>query len=318
MSRRFAILALAVGATAADVRAQVTPRPPDARPAVGPPPSTDIWLAPLTLRAGKYGVGTPVNVTRRTGYDNQPSFTPDSRALLFTSVRGDAQADIYRYDLRARTTTRVTSTPESEYSATVYGDGSRFSVIRVEADSTQRLWSFRLDGSDPQLVFAGIRPVGYHAWVDARTAALFLLGSPNALVLADVVTGRADTLARDIDRSLVSLPAGGGFSFVQHAADGSLILTAVDVRTTSMGGRQAFPLPLTRLPRGATYVAWLAPAVALSGADGTLLLWRGKAATAGWTTAADVTRYGLRKISRLAVSPDHRWVAIVAEPAGTR
>ena len=32
--------------------------------------------------------------------------------------------------------------------------GTRFSVIRVERDSTQRLWSFALDGSDPQLMLA--------------------------------------------------------------------------------------------------------------------------------------------------------------------
>src|SRR5919199_943152 len=95
----------------------------------GAPPSTDIFLAPIRIQNGKPVVEKPVNITARPGYDNQPSFTPDSRSLLFTSVREDAQADIYRYDLRTRATTRVTSTPESEYSATVYGDGTRFSAI---------------------------------------------------------------------------------------------------------------------------------------------------------------------------------------------
>ncbi|HEV8234402.1 MAG TPA: hypothetical protein VGP84_07375, partial [Gemmatimonadaceae bacterium] len=153
------------------------------------PPSTDIFLAPVRIDRGQLVVGTPVNVTNRPGYDNQPSFTPDSRALLFTSVRADAQADIYRYELQTKSITRVTTTPESEYSATIFGDGSRFSVIRVEADSTQRLWSFRLDGTDPRLVFAGFKPVGYHAWVDSTTVAMFLLGRPNALVLADTRGG---------------------------------------------------------------------------------------------------------------------------------
>src|SRR5690349_23137595 len=102
------------------------------------PPSTDIYLLPLQVTGMGIHVGTPVNITNRPGYDNQPSFTPDSRAILFTSVRADAQSDIYRYDMAMKATTRVTSTPESEYSATVYGDGTRFSVIRVERDSTQR------------------------------------------------------------------------------------------------------------------------------------------------------------------------------------
>src|SRR5512142_3166495 len=83
------------------------------------PPGTDIYLAPLTVAAGRIGVGTAVNITNRTGYDNQPSFTPDGASILYTSVREDGQADIWRYDLRDRSTHQVTHTPESEYSPTV-------------------------------------------------------------------------------------------------------------------------------------------------------------------------------------------------------
>jgi dipeptidyl aminopeptidase/acylaminoacyl peptidase len=275
------------------------------------PPSTDIYLAPVRQQGGRVTVGTPVNITNRPGYDNQPSFTPDGRAVLFTSVRGDGQADIYRYDVRTKSTSRLTSTPESEYSATVYGDGTRFSVIRVEADSTQRLWSFRLDGTDPRLVFSSIKPVGYNAWIDSTTNALFLLGRPNALVVADTRSGREDTLARDIGRSLVPLPKGGGFSYLQHAKDSSWILTAVDVRR-AMDARSFMTMPLVRMPPGADYIAWLAPAVALAGSGSKILIWRGSARETSWSPVADFSRYGLSRISRLALSPDHHWLAIVA------
>jgi hypothetical protein len=239
-----------------------------------PPPSTDIFLAPVRVRNGTPVIGAAVNITNRPGYDNQPAFTPDSRAILFTSVREDAQADIYRFDIAAKSTTRITKTPESEYSATVYGDGTRFSVIRVERDSTQRLWSFRLDGTDPHVLFTDIKPVGYHAWVDSTTVAMFILGSPNALVLADTRSGRPDTMARNVGRSLVPLPNGNGFSFVQRARDSSWILTAVDVRGSGRD-RHTMILPLTRLPAGADYVTWLEPAVAIAGSGSKLLLWRG-------------------------------------------
>jgi hypothetical protein len=282
-----------------------------------PPPSTDIFLAPLRIQKGSVSLGTPVNITRRAGYDNQPSFTPDSRAVLFTSVRGDAQADIYRYEIASKAITRVTSTPESEYSATVYGDGTRFTVIRVEADSAQRLWSFRLDGSDPRLLFPNIRPVGYHAWIDSTTVAMFLLGRPNALVLADTRSGHPDTLARDVGRSLVRLPNGSGFSFVQHARDSSWILTAVDVRGSGRE-RRTMVLPLTRMPAGADYVAWLAPAVAITGTGTRILIWRGDAKNTQWTELVDLSRFGLQRISRVALSPDHGWLAMVAEPSSQR
>ena len=278
------------------------------------PPSTDIYLAWVRIEGAKISVGAPANITNRPGYDNQPSFTPDSKSILFTSVRSDAQADIYRYDLVAKTTSRVTTTPESEYSATVFGDGSRFTVIRVEADSTQRLWSFRLDGSDPRLVFETIKPVGYHAWVDTTTVAMFVLGKPNALVLADTRVGHPDTLARDIGRSLLPLPSGDGFSFVQRAKDSTWILTAVDVRGTGRE-RRTMSMPLVRMPAGADYITWVAPAVAIAGSGSKLFIWRGKEKPADWTELADFTKEGLTHISRLALSQDHRWIAIVAEPA---
>ena len=35
-------------------------------------------------------VGPAMNITHRAGYDNQPSFTPDSRSILYTAVGADA------------------------------------------------------------------------------------------------------------------------------------------------------------------------------------------------------------------------------------
>ena len=126
------------------------------------PPATDIFLAPLSITStdGRPVIGKPVNVTNRPGYDNQPAFTPDSKGVLFTSIHedGGGQSDIYRYDLGTKAITRVTSTPESEYSATIMPGGQRFSVIRVERDSAQRLWSFAMDGSDPQQHVPTLRP----------------------------------------------------------------------------------------------------------------------------------------------------------------
>jgi dipeptidyl aminopeptidase/acylaminoacyl peptidase len=276
------------------------------------PPGTDIYLAPLSTRDGRLEVGTPTNITNRPGYDNQPSFTPDGRAILFTSIRDDGQADIYRYDLATKAVTRVTSTPESEYSPTVMPGGKRFSVIRVERDSTQRLWSFNLDGSDPQVVFATAKPVGYHAWIGRDTAVLFLLGSgltPNALVRMER-SGQVDTLARNIGRSLVALSGRAGFSYVQRMPDSTWQLRIGDVRrppSAATFGRVA------ELPPGADFVAWLSTDRVLT-ATGTKLMLRDMTKAGGWTDVADFGAAGLSRLSRLAVSPDGRWLAVVAEP----
>ena len=97
-----------------------------------PPPDSDIFLATLSMR-GTPAVTRATNVTHSPGYNNQPSFTPDGAAILFTSNRGAAQTDIYRYDIASSETTRVTNTAEGEYSPTVTPDGAHISAIRVEA-----------------------------------------------------------------------------------------------------------------------------------------------------------------------------------------
>src|SRR5260221_1309071 len=145
------------------------------------PPGTDIYVAPLRRASGGgLSVGTPLNVTARPGYDNQPSFSPDGKLLYYTSARG-GQSDIYRYDLASKATAQVTATPESEYSPTVMPDGKHLSVIRVERDSTQRLWAFILDGVAVKPILDSIKPVRYHAWRTADTVFPFFLGPPATL-----------------------------------------------------------------------------------------------------------------------------------------
>src|SRR5438552_3124197 len=166
------------------------------------PPGTDIYVAPLSRSGSALRVGTPVNLTARPGYDNQPAFSPDGRSLYYTSAR-NGQTDIYRYDFDAARLVQVTATPESEYSPTVMPGGKRISVIRVERDSTQRLWSFTLDGSYPRLVLDSLRPIGYQLWLSADTVFVFVLGNPATLRRAELTRGTADILARDIGRTLL-------------------------------------------------------------------------------------------------------------------
>jgi dipeptidyl aminopeptidase/acylaminoacyl peptidase len=265
-------------------------------------PSTDVFLAPLSLTPSSVTVGPLANITNRPGYDNQPSFTPDGRAMLFTSVHDDGQSDIYRFDVATKAITRVTATAESEYSATVMPDGTRFSTIRVERDSTQRLWSFALDGSNPTVVIAPLKPVGYHAWLDATTLAMFVLGRPNALVVGNVQTGKLDTVARNIGRSLAKLPDGSGFSYAQTGDSGATMLRGMNPKTRATWD-------IVRLPRGAQDVAWLRDGRLLTASGTHLLVW--KKGDADWREVADLAAAGFTEGSRLAVSPDEKWIAIV-------
>ncbi len=271
-------------------------------------PSTDIHLFPLTLRNGALNVGAPINITARAGYDNQPSFTPDGRSVLFTSVRKDGQSDIYRYDIARRRTVRLTRTPESEYSATVTPDGRRVSVIRVEADSTQRLWSFALDGRDPRLELTHVKPVGYHAWADDSTLALFVLGAPATLQVV-IARGSARTVLSGIGRSMHRIPGGQSISFVHKVSDAEWWIKRLDPGTDSV-------TTLVRTLPGSEDHAWMPDGSVLMARANTLYRWTPSSMppsdTADWQIVATFDAPALGRISRLAVSPTGAWLAVVS------
>ncbi len=268
-------------------------------------PSTDVWVMPLKQSGTSVTFGEPRNATHRAGYDNQPSFTLRGDAVLYTVIGADAQADIWRFALPAGKPVQVTRTPESEYSPTVTPDGLWISVIRVEADSTQRLWKFPIDGQGaPVVVLEKIKPVGYHVWAGDHTLALFVLGSPATLQLADDRTGVSEIVARDIGRGLSKVPGRDAITFQQQAKDSAAWITELDVRTKAM--RRVAPLP-----EGGDYHAWAPNGALLSAAGSRVYVWRDGA----WSVGTDLARWGVKRISRLSVSPKGDWIAFVAEDA---
>jgi hypothetical protein len=308
---------------------QQTAAAPAAPPVVQAPPDTEIYLAPLTVVDGRLTVGTPENITNNPGYDNQPYFTPDGKSILFTSMRAPApvrdapgapQTDIYRYEIASKSISRVTATPESEYSPTVMPDGTRISVIRVEADGTQRLASITAGGR-MDVILPDVKPVGYHAWADDHTLALFILGggggAPATLQLADTITGRSRIIATDIGRSIQRVPGAGvnrHISFVQReraAGAATLVVKELDPST----GVVTVLTPAVEGSKEAD-LAWMPDGTLLMVKDDVLYAWR--RGQSGWAATAELERLGLHGVTRLAVSPSGDRLALVGSPPQTR
>jgi len=262
---------------------------------------SDVWVVSLTARGDTLTLGEPRNLTQRPGYDNQPAFVPNGSAILYTSIREDEQADIWRVSTSGGTPTRLTITPESEYSATPMPNGRGFSVIRVEADSTQRLWEFDWYGTARAVILPKLKPVGYHVWVNPRQLGAFVLGTPNALVLADISNDMVDTLARGIGRAFAKVPGAESFTFVHFHGDTSVI-GVVDAAT---GGVKR----VTHPPEGGEYHVLLPDGVIIASSGSRLYRSQG----AGWSVLADFSAYGVRNITRLALSPQRDQLAFVAD-----
>ena len=289
-------------------------------PAQQAPPPTEVYLMALPLEPNERGKPLKwINISNSPGYDNQPSFLPDSSALLFSSNRDGKQTDIYRYDIAGKALKQVTNTPEAEYSPTMTPDGKTFSVIRVEADGAQRLWSFDLaSGANPRLVLENVKPIGYHAWIDATHLALFILGAgqgaPATLQIADTKTGTAEVAATGIGRSVLLRPGAGTVSYITTGA--TRMVREYD--PAKHASRDLFA-PLEGSQDAAWGrnggALWMANGVEVFGhvVDPAASSWRPLFNLVG--PSADPNSPKVSGITRMAISPDGRWLAFVAEPA---
>ena len=269
------------------------------------PPATDIFLLEMQKQGERIEFGTPHNITHRDGYDNQPFFWPDGQRVLYTSIR-NGQADIYAYSLADSSTIALTQTPESEYSPTPMPDGMSFSVVRVELDSAlvQRLWAFPISGGEPKLVLHKINPVGYHAWGDAHTLGLFVLGSPPTFQLADTRTGEGTVLAERAGRSMHKIPGQHAISFVTKPAENDWWINRLDLANKRI-------TQLTKTMPGSEDYAWLPDGSMVMGAGSKLYRWQSKSPNE-WQLLADFSTAGLTSITRLNASPDGKFLAVVS------
>ncbi|HEU4365326.1 MAG TPA: hypothetical protein VFT13_07655 [Candidatus Krumholzibacteria bacterium] len=270
------------------------------------PPGSDIWLAPLTVTPGGVEVGVGMNATNRPGYDNQPFFL--SGGAFLYSAGDSAGTDVWRWDGAAGRAAPVTRTPESEYSPTpLPGGAPGFCAVRVEADSTQRLWRFDMDGGNARPLMTDVDSVGYFEWLDDTTLAIFVVGDPHTLRIVDVPSQRETVVARDIGRFIRCVPGTRDVAFTLRNPD--------DTHRFFVFSREAeAPAWLIDAPGSGQDAVW-AGDVLLATNDTEILMAR--PATGGtWQRLADVRGWGPASATRLAVSPALDRIAVVcAEPA---
>ena len=278
------------------------PEPPHG--GMEPPPETDIFVAEARLEGQGPAFGVPVNVTRRPGYDNQPSFLPDGSGFLYSAIREDMQADIWHYDLASRSLKRVTASLESEFSPTVVPGGHGFSTVRAEPDGILRLWRWPMEGRSPQVVLRDITGVAFHTWIDPQTVALAIARSDKELILevVDVASGAERVLARDIGRCLHAFPGGRRIAYVdKHAPDGWRI-RVLDLDTG------AFTATLPARPGAEDFVVLPDGAIVMAEEQRLFVYAPG---AGDWALLADWGDVIDGQITRLAASPDGRRLALV-------
>lgn len=276
-------------------------------------PNSDIWLSDIIISGKTISINKPINITNRTGYDNQPSFSPDDEYIYYSSIR-DVQADIYRYNAKTKSIEAFTHTPESEYSPKVTPDGKFISTVVVEKDSTQRLWKYALEKPHPSsIVIQEVKEVGYYCWYNQTAVMAYTLGTPNTLKRIDTkYPSLSTTIANNIGRSMAVSKKDNSFYFVStfdsilyiksfkefDKEDGHPLTSTV---LSTVKGSEDFALLYINKEEHFIMAKSSVIYMTVSESSGSI----------AWKRIADLKEYGIANISRLAVSNDGKKLALV-------
>ncbi len=270
----------------------------------------EIFLAELKLD----NVVSVINISDRVGYDNQPHFTPDNNAILYTAMftAGEAlQSDSMFYDIASKTTLNLTQSAASEYSPTVTPDGEWFSVIYVGDDGRQRLSKYPLKGGKPQSLITKLdskfTDIGYQIWLDEQELLLFVLAEPMQLQRVNINTGKASIIDTNIGRTLRSIPNSDLYSYNKALAD-KWQMQFYDKQTNTIQKS-------VTLPGNAMYYAWHSNGNLLTALGNKVMINDVASTHSPWQQWHDFSKVCADTITRMAMSSDQRYLAFVCNSA---
>jgi Tol biopolymer transport system component len=197
-------------------------------------PDTDIFLADVKTTGGNLSFGKPMNITNRKGYDNQPYFMPNGKGLLFISQPDTLQTDVYKYDFASKKISQQTFSKESDFSPALSPDGKNISVVRIDADTAQRLHNLPLSNLKSDVTIKGSELVGYFCWLNDSSVAMFILGDAFSLQILNTKTSERKWIASDVGRCMKLSPDKKKMFFVLKQNPNEWAIFSLDIATLKM------------------------------------------------------------------------------------
>lgn len=262
-------------------------------------PNTEVYLFEVNSDGG---ISNLENISKNKGYDSQPHFL-DAKSLLYSSTRND-QTDILLYDLGTGMKKWLTDTPGgSEYSPLKIPGKNAISAIRLDKDGKQLLYSYDITTGESKVLLEGLK-VGYHVWYTKNIlVATVLIDNRMDLVVANLEDRTTTTYQKNVGRSLHKIPNSNLISYISKEKETWLIKTMNPI--TGATEEIIHMLPETE------DMAWML--------DGTILLTNGKEIAkyhperdTQWGVFHRFVEKEINNITRLAFSPDQRYLALVS------
>jgi hypothetical protein len=270
--------------------------------------NTDVFLLEMTNENGRTIVSNPINISNNEGYDNQPSYYNDD-TILFSSTR-NGQTDIAQYQISSGEISWLTNTTVgSEYSPTRIPDSNDFSAIRLDTTGLQRLYQYDMASGKSVLIRKDAK-IGYHAWFSpAILINTVLVENRMDLVLSNLKGHTNTIIQKNVRRSLHKIPNTKLISYIVKDED--------TWRIKSLDPMNGSTKLIGTLPKSTEDICWMADGTFLVSSGN--LLYKVKPESKEDPEIINLSRYKeIGAISRMAVSPDGKYLAIVAEEPPSR
>ncbi|WP_422358546.1 TolB family protein [Reichenbachiella sp.] len=264
--------------------------------------STEIFLFEIEKENDTYKLTNPTNITNNPGYDNQPYFISDDELVYAATY--DNQTDIVRLNLESKEKTRMTNTPGSEFSPKLTPDGKYISSIILDRDGSQTLVKYPIKGGEPKVI-PSEQKIGYYCWFDKKTVFSFVVGSPPSLQEWNTKNSEFKIIMMNPGRSLSRIPNQKTISFIHKESDDIWYVNSYDPYTDKV-------TYITECIKGAEDMTWAADGTAFLSNQNKIYKFNGETDNS-WQLVANMEAFKLTNASRLAISPNLKWMAIVID-----
>lgn len=269
------------------------------------PPDSEVHVFDLTIKDGHYRLKNGLNISNNIGYDNQPYFTDKSESMLFVSVRDDKQTDVFEYNLKSKQTVQLTNTAHSEYSPKTSNSNKNITFVSEGGNPYQTVWSLDRTTGKSAWLLNSKEPVGYYATNSQNGDVLFWSRYGWSVQYLNLkrdegrfVSGQA------IPSSPQQIPDSENFSFVHRQTNGEVWIKAFDPKDFSI-------TPIAPIIGSNYDYTWAPNGDILRVENNQLFVWPKLNKGYNWRTGQNLSKLFKGKISRLAVSKNGKYIALV-------
>jgi len=271
-------------------------------------PNTEIFLFDLNTKNGEFKLSNFKNISNNEGYDNQPSFL-DNNTMLYAGTRNE-QTDIVKYTINYDSKVYINQTDGSEYSPLKIPDQKAVSAIRLDKDGTQKLYKYNLRNGESEVLIDDII-IGYHVWFNENILVSSVLEDGGlSLYSTNLKEQKNNKLDFKIGRSLHKIPNTNLISFVSKKDSLKWKIKSIDPIS---GAIKHLKITLDK----AEDYCWLPNGALLMGKDDKLYKYKPKR-DSNWIEVASLSDFGIKNISRLAISPNGTKLTVVGEGGKTQ